>query len=80
MAKAEQDSGKTAAKAWLRRELRQGKRTARPVTLFGLAGTALAIGQAYCAALLLVAALGGAAVDRVPALAAFAVMALLRAA
>jgi ATP-binding cassette subfamily C protein CydD len=80
MAKAEQDSGKTAAKAWLRSELRQGKRTARPVILFGLAGTALAIGQAYCAALLLVAAFGGGAVDRAPALAAFTVLALLRAA
>jgi ATP-binding cassette, subfamily C, bacterial CydD len=80
MATAEQESGKAAAKAWLRRESRQGSRTARPVVLFGLAGTALAIGQAYSAAFVLGAALGNGTANMAPALAAFAVLALLRAA
>ena len=51
MGQTEQESGRPATKAWLRRELREGRRAARPVVLFGLAGTALAIGQAWCAAL-----------------------------
>ena len=80
MATAEQESGKAAAKAWLRRESRQGSRTARPVVLFGLAGTALAIGQAYSAAFVLGAALGDVTANVAPALTAFAMLALLRAA
>src|ERR1700735_837588 len=80
MATAEQESGKAAARAWLRRESRQGSRTARPVVLFGLAGTALAIGQAYSAAFVLGAALDHGAANVAPALAAFAMLALLRAA
>jgi ATP-binding cassette subfamily C protein CydD len=80
MATAEQESGKAVAKAWLRRESRQGSRTARPVVLFGLAGTALAIGQAYSAAFVLGAALDHGAANVAPALAAFAMLALLRAA
>jgi ATP-binding cassette subfamily C protein CydD len=80
MRQAEQESGKAPAKAWLRRELRQGSRVARPVVLCGLAGTALAIGQAFCAALVLGTALGGGSADAAMVLAAFAVLALLRAA
>ncbi len=74
------ESGKAAAKAWVRRETRPGNRAARPVVLFGLAGTALAIGQAFCAALVLGAALHGITADVALALAAFAILALLRAA
>ena len=80
MADGGQDLGKAAAKAWLRRELRQGARPARPVALFGLAGTVLAIGQAYCAAFVLAAALGRGARGLTPALATFAVLAFVRAA
>ena len=80
MGKGEQESGEAAAKAWLRRELGHGKRAARPVVLFGLAGTALAIGQAYSAALVLGAGLGGRTVGVPLALAVFAGLALLRAA
>ncbi len=59
MVQTEQEFGKAAAaKGWLRREVRQARHAARPVVLVGLAGTALAIGQAYCAARVLAAALG----------------------
>ena len=80
MRQADHDIDKAAAKAWLRRETRQGNRAARPVVVFGLAGIALAVGQAWCAALVLGAALRGAPADTALALAAFAVLALLRAA
>jgi ATP-binding cassette subfamily C protein CydD len=80
MRQAGHESDKTPAKAWLRRELRQSSRAARPVVLFGMAGIAMAIGQAWCAALALGAALGGGAVNTALALVAFAVLALLRAA
>src|SRR5579872_4486055 len=74
------ESGEASAKAWLRRELRQSRGGARLIVLFGLAGTVLAIGQAWCAALVLGNALGGDAGGTGLALAAFAVLALLRAA
>jgi ATP-binding cassette, subfamily C, bacterial CydD len=79
MESGDPESGKAAAKAWVRRETRHGNRAARPVVLFGLAGTALAIGQAWCAALVLGVALGGGTAGVVLALAAFAMLALLRA-
>lgn len=78
MRQADHDSDKAVASAWLRRETRQGHRAARPVVVFGLAGTALAVGQAWCAALVLGAALHGGSVNL--ALGAFAILALLRAA
>jgi ATP-binding cassette subfamily C protein CydD len=71
---------KAQAKAWLRRELRQGSRAARPVILFGLAGTVLAVGQVYCAAVVLAAALRANGTDVALALAGFGILALLRAA
>jgi ATP-binding cassette subfamily C protein CydD len=79
MRQADLESGQAAVKAWLRRELRQSGHAARPVVLFGLAGTALAVGQAWCAALVLGAALAGGAINLVLALGGFAILALLRA-
>ena len=80
MANGAQDAGKAAAKAWMRQRDAAGERAARPVLLFGLLGTALAIGQACCVATVLAAALDAAAAEsaaiRSPA---FAVLALLRA-
>ncbi len=72
---------KTASRAWMRQQSRAGKRDVQRVVVFGLAGCALAIGQAWCAGFALQAAL-------VPTpnthplllLAGFAVLALLRAA
>src|SRR4051794_30820245 len=79
MGQAEQDSGKAKAKVWLRREMRQGSRAARPVVLFGLAATALGIGQAFCAAWVLATALRGGGAHAAMALAGFAMFALFRA-
>jgi len=77
---------KQAARAWLRGEQRAGSKAARPVLALSLAGTVLAIGQAWCVAFLLARALmrhvpGGAGLTERPAalLAGFAVAALLRA-
>ncbi|HET6233976.1 MAG TPA: thiol reductant ABC exporter subunit CydD [Acetobacteraceae bacterium] len=76
---AETDNGKRAARAWTREQTRLGTRAARPVIAFGLLGTLLAIGQAWCMAAVLAAALAGH--GGVPApLAVFAVLALARAA
>ena len=58
---------------------RLGARAARPVILFGLLGTLLALGQAWCMAVVLAAALTGHGVAPLP-LAGFAVLALARAA
>ena len=44
---------RTAARAWLRGEQRAGGRAARPVLVFSLVGTVLAIGQVWCVAFLL---------------------------
>jgi ATP-binding cassette, subfamily C, bacterial CydD len=71
---------KTASQAWLRGEQRAGGRAARPVVLFGAAGTLAAIGQAWCAAMLLGGALTGRTGDTLSLAAGFAVLALLRAA
>ncbi len=79
MAKRARDGTKAAAKAWLKHETKLGGRAARPVLLAGLAGTAVAIGQAFCVAAALAAALAGRGAD-MPAIVAFAVLALLRAA
>jgi ATP-binding cassette, subfamily C, bacterial CydD len=67
-----------AARVWLRQQGRLGRRGARPVLALGLAGSVAAIGQAWCAADVLAAALAGVALPPWAA-AAFAVLALLRA-
>src|SRR3954454_3403256 len=72
------DSGKTAAKAWLRQQQRAGSKAARPVLLLHLAGTLAGIGQAVAAALALTGAISSASLALAP-VAAFAVLALLRA-
>ncbi len=79
MARAERDGAKAAARSWLQRETRLGAKLARPVIAFGLAATATAIGQAWCAAAVLAHGLAGDGLAIAPA-AAFAGLALLRAA
>lgn len=76
----ESGQAKTVSRAWLRAEQRAGARAARPLVLFGALGTAMAAGQAWCAAMLLGDALTGRAGNRFALLAAFASLALLRAA
>jgi ATP-binding cassette subfamily C protein CydD len=68
------------SRAWLRGERRAGSRVARPAAVFGVLGTASAVAQAWCAAMLLAGALTGHAGDPVPLLGGFALLALLRAA
>jgi ATP-binding cassette subfamily C protein CydD len=68
------------SRAWLRGERRAGSRVARPAAVFGVLGTASAVAQAWCAAMLLAGALTGHAGDPVPLLVGFALLALLRAA
>jgi ATP-binding cassette subfamily C protein CydD len=74
------ENGKAAARAWLRQEQQAGRRTARPVLVLGLLQTALAAGQAWCAAMVLAQALGRQTGSVAALLAGFAVLALLRAA
>ena len=68
------------ARDWVRHQARIGRTAARPVVLLGLAGLMAAMGQAWCAAMVLAGALGVAGQDGlwVP-LSAFAALALLRA-
>ncbi len=73
------EQSKAAARAWLRSEQRAGSRSARPVIALGLLGIAMAVGQAWCAASLLAAALTDRADNPVPPLAVFGALALLRA-
>jgi ATP-binding cassette, subfamily C, bacterial CydD len=68
------------AKAWLRQQTKLGRAAARPAIGLGLLGILLAIGQAWCAASVLAAALAGATDNITWALAGFAVLALSRAA
>jgi ATP-binding cassette subfamily C protein CydD len=75
---AQADPTKAAARSWLRREQRAGSRTARPVLVLHVAGSILAIGQAFAAASVLTSAFAGSALDA-SALAAFGVLAVLRA-
>src|SRR4051812_35071828 len=70
---------KTTSRMWLRGQQRAGGRAARPVVLLGLLGTALAVGQAWCAATLLAQALAGRADDALALLAGFALLAVGRA-
>jgi len=74
------EQSKAASRAWLRSEQRAGNRAARPVVLFGGLGTVMAVGQAWCAAMLLAGALTGHAGGMIALLVAFALLALLRAA
>ena len=71
---------KTASRAWLREERRIGGRAAWPVVLLGLLGAAMAVGQAWCVAMLLAGALSGHSRDTFALLGGFAVLAVLRAA
>jgi ATP-binding cassette subfamily C protein CydD len=73
------DNAKAAARTWLRQQQAVGRRAARPVLLYGLAQTALAAGQAFCAASLLAGALTGHMPDTALLLTGFAVLAVLRA-
>ncbi len=75
---AQADSNQAAAKSWLRSEQRLGNRAARPVLLWHVLGTVAAIGQAFAAATVLTAAFAGSLLDA-RALAAFGVLAILRA-
>ncbi len=71
---------KTASRAWMRQQSRAGRRDIQPVVLLGMAGCALAIGQAWCAGFALQAALLPTPnVRPLLLLAGFAVLALLRA-
>jgi ATP-binding cassette, subfamily C, bacterial CydD len=75
---AQAESNKAAARSWLRREQRAGNRAARPVLVWHIIGTILGIGQAFAAATVLAAAFSG-SIPAAPALAAFGVLAVLRA-
>jgi ATP-binding cassette subfamily C protein CydD len=69
---------KKAARAWARQQARLGHSAARPVIACGLAGTAAAVGQAGCIALVMGRALASTPVGALP-MAGFAAFALLRA-
>jgi ATP-binding cassette subfamily C protein CydD len=75
---AQADPTKAAARSWLRREQRAGGKAARPVLMLHVAGSMLAIGQAFAAASVLTSAFAGSALDA-RALVAFGVLAVLRA-
>ena len=82
MAPTERDdiaAPRAAARAWLRQETRLGGRAARPVILLGVAGTAVAIAQAWCIAVVLAAAVTGTG-RPILALVIFGALALVRAA
>jgi ATP-binding cassette, subfamily C, bacterial CydD len=75
------DHAKSAARAWIKAEQRQGSRAARPVLALNLLGTVLAVGQVYVIAGLL-AGLAGTAPTTDPTrdMVLFGVLALGRAA
>jgi len=75
---ANSDSGKTAAKVWLRQQQRAGGKAARPMLMLHIAATLAGIGQAVSAALALTAALDNGAFASGPVI-AFALLAVLRA-
>jgi ATP-binding cassette subfamily C protein CydD len=72
------DPSKAAARAWLAREQRTGRAAGRPVLALHVAGTVLAVGQAFFAAAVLAQAFAGTALDPLY-LAGFAILAVLRA-
>ncbi len=73
------DPSRAAPRAWLRSEQRVGSRAARPVALLSLLGTVMAVGQAWCAAMVLAGALTARPTANLRYLGGFAVLALLRA-
>lgn len=75
---SEADPTKAAARAWLRKEQRAGSRAARPVLMWHVLGALAGIGQAFAAAAVLTGAFTG-SFPQAPALAAFGILALLRA-
>jgi ATP-binding cassette subfamily C protein CydD len=75
---AQADPTKAAARSWLRREQRAGNKAARPVLMWHVLGSIAGIGQAFAAATALAAVLSE-SIPAAPALAAFGVLALLRA-
>ena len=72
------ESSTQTARIWLRQQSRLGRRGARPVVALGLAGALAAIGQAWCAADVLAAALAGTGLPIWP-IVGFAGLALARA-
>ncbi len=77
---AQSNSAETiAAKSWLRHEIAAGRRRALPAIALGIGQTILAIGQIFCAALLLAAVLRPAHHGIFLAAAGFILAALLRA-
>jgi ATP-binding cassette subfamily C protein CydD len=76
---AQADLGKAAARSWLRQQQREGTRAARPVLLWHVLGSIAGIGQAFAAATVLAEAFT-LSMRAIPALATFAVLALVRAA
>jgi ATP-binding cassette, subfamily C, bacterial CydD len=74
------EQSKAATRAWLRGEQRAGSQAARPVVLFGVLGTAAAVGQAWCAATVLAGALTGHIGDSLSPLVSFGLLALVRSA
>ncbi|MBV9757685.1 MAG: thiol reductant ABC exporter subunit CydD [Alphaproteobacteria bacterium] len=72
------DESKPSIDAWLRRVMAQGRRAALPAVALNLFAIALAVGQAWCAAAALDAALAGRRAMALP-LAGFAAMAMARA-
>src|SRR5579883_158607 len=75
----EADAGKSVARSWLRGEQREGRRASWPVVLFGAAGIAAAVAQAWLAAGLLGQALSGHLNAVWPRVLGFTALALLRA-
>jgi ATP-binding cassette subfamily C protein CydD len=74
------DQSKVASRAWLRDERRIGSRGTWPIVVPGLAGTAMAVGQAWCVAALLAAAFTARVDSSVVLLTGFVLLAALRAA
>ena len=72
------DPTKAAARTWLRKEQRAGSRAARPVLMLHVAGSVLAVGQAFAAATILTEAFSGIPLHEL-VLAAFGILAVLRA-
>jgi len=79
MARPRQDPAKVASRQWLREQTKLGQRAARPAITLGLATIAVAIAQVWCIALALSAILTRHEAP-IPALIAFGVLALIRAA
>jgi ATP-binding cassette subfamily C protein CydD len=78
MARSQRSDGRGAPRRWLRQQTRLGGKASRKLVALGLLGAAAAIGQAFCAARVLAAALAGGGLA-LAALAAFGALAALRA-